>query len=151
MLLPSVSTLSVTALAEWRVTAGATLLLGEEAPIPGLEEICILYFLLVSFKSTVSDHSKMPEQQRTRAKNREQASPNFLARFIINTLDARTVVVKVTDDTILSLCTTESSILPLSSHSSSSRWTARGREEREGNPTKIHIKLLFIHRREFTD
>lgn len=77
----------------------------------------------------------MPEQQRTRAKNREQASANFLARFIINTLDARTVVVKVTDDTVLSLGASESSILPLSSHSSSSHWTVQSREEREGNPT----------------
>lgn len=144
MVLPSVSTLSVTALAEWRVTAGATLLLGEEAPIPGLEEICILYFLLVSFKSTVNDHSKTPEQQRTRAKNREQASPNFLAGFIINTLDARTVVVKVTDDTILSLCTTESSILPLPPiHQAAVELHGAGRKGRATPPRFILNSYLF--------
>jgi len=60
---------------------------------------------------------------RGQAKNREQASANFLAKkikIIINTLDAQAAVVKVTDDTALSLGATASSTLPLSSHSSSS-------------------------------
>lgn len=82
------------------------------APIPAAGKIYIRYFLVASSLSAVSDGSETPEQQRTRAKNTEQASPNFLARFIINTLDAQTVVVKVTDDTMLSLCASEFSILP---------------------------------------
>ncbi len=56
-------------------------------------------------------------------------------KFMINTLDVQAAVVKVTDDTALSLGGCASSILPLPSHSSSSHWTAPGREEEEGHPS----------------
>lgn len=70
----------------------------------------------------------------------------------INMLDVQAAVVKVTDDTALSLAASASStLLPLSSTLSppihqAGHWAGR---KGKGDPTKTHIKLLFIHRGEF--
>ena len=66
-------------------------------------------------------------------------------KFIINMLDVEAAVVKVTDDTALSLGASAPSILPLSSNSSSLHWAAPSREKkgRTSPPKLISSSYLF--------